>query len=46
MSNVRQLYIGLDACEEAISLRGSWALFKQAGDNQFVSCLESQDDAL
>lgn len=44
MSNVRQLYINLDACEEAICLRGSCALFKQAGDNQFV--LNSQQLAL
>jgi hypothetical protein len=44
MSNVRQLYISLDACEEAICLRGSCALFKQAGDNQFV--LNSQQLAL
>jgi hypothetical protein len=36
MSNVRQMYISLDACEEAICLRGSCAMFKQAGDNQFV----------
>jgi hypothetical protein len=35
-----------NVCEEAISLRKQLSFVQQAGDNQLVSCLESQGDIL